>query len=99
MRSRAGRDAKSIGMYLAAAYNCGAGRVEESARVCRGQWTCHLPEETRIYLEEIRRCLEPEECARPIEHPVSYDRKHFRYFYYFFSCRPAGQFPPPIRKV
>ena len=49
----AGRDGRSIGMYLAAAYNCGAGRVEESARACKGQWTCLLPEETRIYLRKF----------------------------------------------
>ena len=48
-----GKDGRSIGMYLAAAYNCGAGRVEKSALTCKGQWTCHLPEETRLYLEKF----------------------------------------------
>jgi len=49
----AGKDGRSIGMYLAAAYNCGAKRVEKSARECKGQWTCLLPEETRIYLKKF----------------------------------------------
>ena len=38
---------------LAAAYNCGPKRVEKSARECKGQWTCRLPEETRVYLEKF----------------------------------------------
>ena len=62
--SRDGRSAREIGAYLAAAYNCGAKRVGESARECGNQWTCHLPEETKIYLKkfnlvwELRKDLE-----------------------------------------
>jgi Transglycosylase SLT domain len=48
-----GKDGRSIGMYLAAAYNCGSKRVGKSARECKGQWTCRLPEETRVYLEKF----------------------------------------------
>jgi DNA sulfur modification protein DndE len=51
--SAAGKDGRSIGMYLAAAYNCGSARAERSARECKGQWTCLLPEETRIYLKKF----------------------------------------------
>ena len=51
--STAKKDGRSIGMYLAAAYNCGPARVEKSARECRDQWTCLLPEETRIYLKKF----------------------------------------------
>ncbi len=47
------RDVRTIGMYLAAAYNCGSKRVEESARVCGNQWTCRLPEETKTYLRKF----------------------------------------------
>ncbi len=47
------KDGRSIGMYLAAAYNCGPKKVEKSARECKGQWTCLLPEETRIYLKKF----------------------------------------------
>ena len=49
----AGKDGRSIGTYLAAAYNCGPKRVERSARQCRSQWTCRLPEETRVYLKKF----------------------------------------------
>jgi hypothetical protein len=51
--SAARKDGRSVGMYLAAAYNCGPGRVETSARACKGQWTCLLPEETRVYLKKF----------------------------------------------
>ena len=51
--SAAQNDGRSIGMYLAAAYNCGPKRVERSARACKDQWTCLLPEETRIYLRKF----------------------------------------------
>ena len=51
--SAARRDGRSLGMFIAAAYNCGPERVEKSARACKGQWTCRLPEETRIYLEKF----------------------------------------------
>jgi len=47
------KDGRSVGMYLAAAYNCGSKRVEKSVRECKGQWTCRLPEETRVYLEKF----------------------------------------------
>jgi hypothetical protein len=47
------RDARSIGMYLAAAYNCGSARVGKSARECKNQWTCLLPEETKVYLKKF----------------------------------------------
>jgi hypothetical protein len=40
-------------MFIAAAYNCGPKRVEKSARACKGQWTCRLPEETRVYLDKF----------------------------------------------
>ncbi|HUJ67928.1 MAG TPA: DUF1254 domain-containing protein [Syntrophorhabdales bacterium] len=46
-------DSQSLGMFIAAAYNCGPKRVEKSARACKGSWTCRLPEETRIYLEKF----------------------------------------------
>lgn len=51
--SKTEKDGRTIGMYLAAAYNCGSARVEKSARQCKGQWTCLLPEETRIYLKKF----------------------------------------------
>ena len=51
--SAARRDGRSVGMFLAAAYNCGPKRVEKSARACKGQWTCLLPEETRVYLKKF----------------------------------------------
>ncbi len=51
--SAARKDGPSIGMYLAAAYNCGPKRVERSARACKDQWTCLLPEETRVYLRKF----------------------------------------------
>jgi hypothetical protein len=44
---------RAAGMYLAAAYNCGPGRVEKSARRCGNEWTCRLPEETKIYLKKF----------------------------------------------
>ena len=47
------KDARAAGMYLAAAYNCGAGRVRKSARKCGPEWTCLLPEETKIYLKKF----------------------------------------------
>jgi hypothetical protein len=47
------RDGRSLGMFIAAAYNCGPERVGKSARVCKGQWTCRLPEETRTYLRKF----------------------------------------------
>jgi len=47
------RNVRAAGLYLAAAYNCGAKRVEESAKECGNQWTCRLPEETRIYLKKF----------------------------------------------
>ena len=48
-----GKDGRSIGMYMAAAYNCGSTRVGKSARECKDQWTCRLPEETRVYLKKF----------------------------------------------
>ena len=51
--SAARRNVRAIGRYLAAAYNCGAKRVGESARACGDQWTCRLPEETKIYLRKF----------------------------------------------
>jgi len=51
--ANAGKDGRSIGMYLAAAYNCGSKRVGKSARECKSQWTCLLPEETRVYLKKF----------------------------------------------
>jgi hypothetical protein len=51
--SAARNDDRSVGMYLAAAYNCGPKRVERSARACKNQWTCLLPEETRVYLRKF----------------------------------------------
>ena len=47
------RDGRSLGMFIAAAYNCGPERVGKSARACKGQWTCRLPEETRTYLRKF----------------------------------------------
>ncbi len=47
------RDARAAGMYLAAAYNCGSGRVQQSRRRCGTEWTCLLPEETKIYLKKF----------------------------------------------
>lgn len=46
-------DVRSVGRYLAAAYNCGSKRVERSARACVDGWTCHLPEETKVYLDKF----------------------------------------------
>jgi len=46
-------DGRSLGMFIAAAYNCGPRRVEKSARACEGRWTCRLPEETRVYLDKF----------------------------------------------
>ncbi|MGD0661656.1 MAG: DUF1254 domain-containing protein [Syntrophorhabdales bacterium] len=51
--STARRDERSLGMFIAAAYNCGPKRVEKSARACKGRWTCRLPEETRVYLDKF----------------------------------------------
>ena len=47
------QNARAIGMYLAAAYNCGSGKVQKSARACGATWTCRLPEETKIYLKKF----------------------------------------------
>lgn len=47
------KNLRSVGMYLAAAYNCGSGRVQKSARICGDRWTCRLPEETKIYLKKF----------------------------------------------
>jgi hypothetical protein len=47
------KNARAAGMYLAAAYNCGSGRVGKSARRCGNEWTCLLPEETKIYLKKF----------------------------------------------
>ena len=47
------KDARAAGMYLAAAYNCGSGRVGKSARKCGNEWACRLPEETKIYLKKF----------------------------------------------
>jgi hypothetical protein len=47
------QNARAIGKYLAAAYNCGSGKVQKSARVCGDKWTCRLPEETKIYLKKF----------------------------------------------
>lgn len=44
---------RETGRYLAAAYNCGAARVHASATRCRNEWTCRLPEETKIYLRKF----------------------------------------------
>ena len=51
--SAAREDGRSLGMFIAAAYNCGPKRVEKSARACKGRWTCRLPEETRVYLDKF----------------------------------------------
>ena len=51
--SAAREDGRSLGMFIAAAYNCGPRRVEKSARACKGRWTCRLPEETRVYLDKF----------------------------------------------
>ena len=48
-----GGDVRSVGRYLAAAYNCGSKRVERSARNCADGWTCHLPKETKTYLDKF----------------------------------------------
>ena len=48
-----GGDARAVGRYLAAAYNCGSKRVERSARTCSDGWTCLLPEETKTYLSKF----------------------------------------------
>jgi hypothetical protein len=48
-----GKNVRTTGMYLAAAYNCGAKRVGRSARECGNEWTCRLPEETKIYLKKF----------------------------------------------
>ena len=53
LSSAARKDGRLTGMYLAAAYNCGSGRVEKSARECKNHWTCRLPEETRVYLKKF----------------------------------------------
>ena len=50
------RDGRSLGMFIAAAYNCGPERVEKSARACKGRWTCRLPEETRSLPRIIQSC-------------------------------------------
>lgn len=47
------KDLRTIGMYLAAAYNCGSKRVEKSAKQCGSEWTCRLPLETKIYLDKF----------------------------------------------
>ena len=47
------KDGRAAGKYLAAAYNCGSGRVEKSARTCGHEWGCRLPEETKIYLRKF----------------------------------------------
>jgi hypothetical protein len=47
------QNARAIGKYLAAAYNCGSGKVQKSARACGDKWTCRLPEETKIYLKKF----------------------------------------------
>ena len=47
------KNVRAVGLYLAAAYNCGSKRVEESARGCGNQWTCRLPEETKTYLKKF----------------------------------------------
>jgi hypothetical protein len=47
------KNLRSVGMYLAAAYNCGSGKVQKSARLCGDKWTCRLPEETKIYLKKF----------------------------------------------
>lgn len=47
------RSVRTVGTILAAAYNCGARRVGESARACGDEWTCRLPEETKIYLKKF----------------------------------------------
>lgn len=51
--SDARSNVRAIGAYLAAAYNCGAKRVEESAKLCGNEWTCRLPTETKIYLKKF----------------------------------------------
>ena len=48
-----GDDVQAVGRYLAAAYNCGARRVEKSMRDCTDSWTCLLPEETKLYLKKF----------------------------------------------
>jgi hypothetical protein len=47
------KNVRAAGLYLAAAYNCGSKRVEESAKECGNQWTCRLPEETKTYLKKF----------------------------------------------
>ncbi len=47
------KDLKTVGMYLAAAYNCGSKRVEKSVKLCGSEWTCRLPLETKIYLDKF----------------------------------------------
>ncbi len=47
------KDGRSVGMYLAASYNCGPRRVEKSALECKDHWTCRLPQETKVYLEKF----------------------------------------------
>jgi len=47
------KNVRAVGLYLAAAYNCGSKRVEESAKECGNQWTCRLPEETKTYLKKF----------------------------------------------
>jgi hypothetical protein len=46
-------DVQAVGRYLAAAYNCGSERVKKSLTGCTNGWTCHLPEETKIYLQKF----------------------------------------------
>jgi hypothetical protein len=47
------KDASEAGRYLAASYNCGAKRVYRSAKKCKSDWTCQLPEETKVYLKKF----------------------------------------------
>ncbi len=46
-------NARAAGKYLAAAYNCGSGRVGKSAKKCGSEWACQLPEETKTYLKKF----------------------------------------------
>ena len=46
-------NARAAGKYLAAAYNCGSGRVGKSAKRCGSEWACLLPEETKTYLKKF----------------------------------------------
>jgi hypothetical protein len=47
------KNVRTIGRYLAAAYNCGSKRVGKSAKKCGAKWTCRLPDETKIYLKKF----------------------------------------------